>query len=348
MSDFHLFRPLFDKIDAVTATYVTDMSARASAAVSPYVAGGITIALLVLCVLIIRGAVDMPIGELMAKMMRTSIIIAFALGGGIYQGQITPMIRTMPDALATALVSDASGTGTQAADLVDNSAGSGFDKVGDAWEKAHTFSLDAVFYVVVGLIMLVGTVAIVAVGGAFIILAKVALAILAGVGPIFIVALLWAPTQKFFDAWVGQVASYTLLVVMVAATFGFMLTIYTGFMDSVEIDEAQNVAYNLGGILILSVAMVIVLIHLPGAASQLGGGFAMQAIHELRTAARGAGAAGAAAGSAAGKAAQAAGQVGQKVWEAMRGGGAGGAGGASGGGQGGRGAAGRFRGAKAA
>lgn len=288
MSGFELFGPLFTKIDGYMATFANTMAQRTADTVGPIVLSCLTIGFLGLGFLILRGAVQRPMTEMLAKFMRSAVILAFSLSGGLYQGQISHIILTTPDQLATALVASPTSTGAQAANVIDEAAGKGFDKAGDAFEKAHTFSGDALVYGLAGLIVLIGTVALVAVGGAFILLAKIGLAVMCGLGPLFIVALLWKPTEKFFDMWMAQVLGFAMLVVLTATCFGFMVSIFTGFVDTMAFEEGQNVAYNLGGLLILAVAMVIVLIQLPGVASSIGGGVAMSGLNEIRSMASGA------------------------------------------------------------
>lgn len=303
MEGFALFGPLFTKIDGHMTTFANEMAARTADTVGPIVVSCLSLGFLAFGFLIIRGAVQAPMMEYLAKCVRTGIIVAVALTGGLYQGQISNIILTTPDQLATALVSDQSGTGTGAANLIDDAAGKGFDKADDAFKKANLFSADGFFYSLAGFIVILGTVAVVAVGGAFLLLAKIGLAVMCGLGPAFIIMLLWKPTEKFFDLWMGQVCGFAMLIVLTATCFGFMVSIFTGFVDTMSFDGAQNIAYNLGGLLILAVAIFIVLIQLPGVSSAIGGGAALSGLHELRSMANGAkgaakGAAGAVGGAA--------------------------------------------------
>jgi hypothetical protein len=121
--------------------------------------------------------------------------------------------------------------------------------------------------------------------GAFILLAKIALAILAGFGPLFILALLFKSTSRFFEAWCGQVLSYGLLVVLISAVFGVMMQMFTGFMDSMKVDESQNLFWNVGGCGCLALACVVIVIQIPSIAASLANGVGIGLWHELRIAA---------------------------------------------------------------
>ncbi len=288
---FTVFADLFQMVDDKTLQFATEISGRAVTAISPVVVVGLTLAFIVHGMLIIRGMVDSPLMEFLGRSVKIALIVGIALGSGFYQSDIAMLIRDLPNEMATALMSDAQ-SGTQAANLIDTAAQQGFDKTGEAWEKANMFSGDGILYSFVGLLYLLFTIVVVAIGGSFILLSKIGLALLAGLGPLFIVSLAWQPTARFFEVWMGQVANYTMMVVLFAATFGFMLDIYAGALGGVSLDNLSNLAYNIGGIGILSVAMVIVLLQLPALASGLGGGVSMGALHELRAVIGGAKAAG--------------------------------------------------------
>lgn len=294
---FTLFTPLFNKIDAVTTTFVSAISSNAIAAITPVVTVGLTLSFITFALLIIRGAVDMPVMEFLSRSVRIAIITSVALAGGLYQTQIAGAIQSSPDDLAQALITSPS-SGATAASLIDSAADQGFLRAQEAFEKAGIFGDNGIAYAVYGAIIMLATAILVAVGGAFVLLAKIALALLAGLGPLFILALLWQPTQRFFEMWVAQVLNYALLIVLFASVFGFMMSIFTGYMGDIKFDGAMNLGYAVGGSVILAVAMLIILLQLPTIASGLAGGVGLGYMWELRALRGGAASAGRAARTA--------------------------------------------------
>lgn len=278
---FELFTPLFTKIDQITATYVTDISSRSIAAITPVVSVGLTLGFITYGWLIIRGAVEMPVAEFLNRCLRIGIIVSIALAGGLYQSEIADAITTVPDELASALLGNPT-QGASAASLVDQSAQQGFDRASEAFEEAGFFSSDGLLYGLFGIIILLATGLLAAIGGAFLLLAKIALALLAGLGPLFILALIWQPTHRFFDQWAQQVLNYGLLIVLFAAVFGLLMQIFGSYMADLRFDGAQNVAYAIGGSVILSIVSVVLLLQLPSIASGLAGGVGLGYMWELR------------------------------------------------------------------
>ena len=271
---FKVFQPLYDKIDTTTATFVHDIATRCVVEITPVVTVALTISFISYGLLIMRGAVSMPASEFFGKAFRIAIIVNIALADGLYQSDIASLIRTIPDDLATALIVNPS-QGTTAASLIDEAAGAGFSCTADAFNKAGLFSFEGLTYCLIAIIILFMTVILVAVGGAYLLMTKVALSILAGLGPLFIAALIFPATARFFDLWLGQVVNYVLLVVLYAAVFGLMMSIFKGYMSATKMDGLSNVAYTVGGVCILSFSMLVILRQLPSMASSLAGGVAL-------------------------------------------------------------------------
>ena len=278
---FQLFSDLFSKIDTLTTTFVTNTSSQSITAIAPVVSVGLTLSFIAYGWLIIRGAIDMPITDFMGKIIRISIITSIALTGGVYQTQIADAIRQTPDQLINALVIDSTKK-SGAATAIDEAADRGFSLASKAFEHAGFFSKEGLIYCVMGVIILMTTSIFVALGGAILILAKLILSILAGIGPFFILALLWRPTERFFEMWVAQVANYVLLGVLTTMIFGLMLSIYSAYMGDMKFDGVQNIAGTLGGAVVLSVAMIIILLQVPSLASALSGGMSLSYLQELR------------------------------------------------------------------
>ena len=158
--------------------------------------------------------------------------------------------------------------------LIDRAAGQGLSKAEDAFEKGGLMTQQGIAFYTFGVLLLLATVIMVGVGGALILVAKVMLALLAGLGPLFIAALLFDATKRFFDRWVAMIATYCLVVVLFASVFTFLLGIFANYMSGVALDGEMNVAYGIGGALLLTLVSVAILKELHHLAVGLGGGYA--------------------------------------------------------------------------
>ncbi|AGF75073.1 TrwI protein [Bartonella australis AUST/NH1] len=265
---FQLFTQLSSKIDQTTAAYVTDISSKAIAAITPVVSVGLSLAFILYGFLIIRGVIDMPIADFLNRYIRIGIITSIALTGGLYQKEIAELITTMPDELVSELISDTSNSDTMTR-VIDKAAKKGFDRANEAFEESAFFDSNGLLYGIFGVIILLATSTLVAIGGAFIILAKIILAILAGLGPLFIFALLWQPTYRFFEQWMSQILNSIIIIVLFSALFSVVVNIFGNYLANLKFDGTQNVSYSLGGAFILSLFSIVLLLKLASIAGNL-------------------------------------------------------------------------------
>ncbi|WP_330169330.1 type IV secretion system protein [Bartonella grahamii] len=279
--NFTIFTQLFDKIDQITKTYVTDISSKAIATITPFISIGITIAFIIYGWLIIRGAIDMPLSGFVNRFTRISIITSIALTAGLYQPEITNMITQMPHDLSKALITNPLND-KQLMGLLDNAAGKGFLYASRLFEETIFFDANGLLYSLLGILILLATSLVVAIGGGLVLLTKIAIALLVGWGPIFIIALLWQPTYRFFEQWIAQVLSYTILFVLLATIFNLMMNIFANYLGDMKFDYGQNMGYMFGGVLILSIISIMLLLKLASIANALAKGVTFGHLWKIR------------------------------------------------------------------
>lgn len=280
---FTLFAPLFSEFDAATATYVNDISTRMVATITPVISVGLTVGFLFYSLAVIRGTVQMPISDLLWRCFRIGVIVSIATAGGLYQRSIAGAIIATPDALAQALVGNNAVNTSSAGGVLDATAGKAFDVAARQWEKASVFSKQGIMYVVYSGLIIVSTAVLISIGGAFLIMAKVAIAILVGVGPLFIFMLLWQPTQRFFEMWAGQILNYSLLIILMSVLFLFLMGIYGNYMSDITPDSnTMNEVYTLAGALVITGISALIFLQLPSIAGALSGGIGLSYMSEGR------------------------------------------------------------------
>ncbi|WP_208435408.1 type IV secretion system protein [Bartonella phoceensis] len=281
--DFTMFTQLFNYIDQATKTYVTDISSKAIVAITPIVSIGLTITFIIYGWLIIRGAIGMPVSGFLSRCLRISIITSIALSAGLYQSEITNLITKMPYDLSAAIINDPL-QDKPLANLIDKVAERGFERASEAFEETAFLDGDGLLYGLFGILILIATSFLVAIGGAFILLAKIALVLLVGFGPLFIISLLWQPTYQFFERWIAQIVSYTIFLVLLATIFSLMMDIFANYMTDLKFDGEQNVSYALGGALVLSIIFIVLLFKISSIANTLAKGVTFGHLWRLDTA----------------------------------------------------------------
>lgn len=282
---FTLFTPLFQEFDRIIASFTGEASARVIAAITPVVAASLALWFAWWALTVLTGKSQESIGALLWRIGRTSLILSVALGAEHYQGTVGEVVRTAPDALAAAVMGgeaslyDGNGqaitigpSSVGAAGLIDVAAGKGIVAGLEAMKMGSLFEKQGIALFFFGTCILLATVAMVGIGGANILVAKVVLGVLVALGPLFIAALVFDSTRRFFERWTAMVATYALMIALFAALFTFMLGIFQHYVDQVRFDGTQNVGYAVVGALLLSIVTILVTREVKVVALGLGGG----------------------------------------------------------------------------
>jgi len=287
-TDWTLLAPLFEAFEGATRTYVTDISTRMIATVIPVISAGLTVGFLVYALAVIRGTVQTPVSDLLWRCFRIGVIVSIASAGGLYQATLADVIISTPDALAQSLIGTGNGA-TSAGQILDDSIKSAVVVAAEQWEKASVFSKQGIMYVVYSALIMVSAAIMIGIGGAFMIMSKVALSLLVGMGPLFILMLLWEPTKKFFEAWAGQIVTYGLTIVLYSITFTFLIGLYGTYMGNYQPGSSTiNAIFALMGALIISAVSIVILLQLPSIAGALSSGISLGYMREASAAQKGA------------------------------------------------------------
>jgi len=246
---------------------------------------------------VMTGTLHRPLGQMATRFIRNAIIIGIAVTGGLYERNVANLVLGVPDALAHVVMgeepssfyalpatlggegaawAEPTGAGSSQGALIDVAAAQGLVAAKEAFDKAGIFTEQGIVFAFFGVLLLLATVALVAMGGATIITAKVVLGILVGLGPLFVASLLFDTTRHFFARWTAMIVMYGLVLVLFACLFTFMLGVYAKYMTGVRLDGSVSAIYALAGALILSAVSILVLREVKPLAMGLAGGVALQ------------------------------------------------------------------------
>jgi len=282
--EFHVFTDLFNRIDAVTATFATDVSKNIMTSITPIVSVGLTLSFMCYGLLIIYQMVEQPIMDFLLRSVKVAVISAIALTAGLYQDNIAEIIQKTPDQLATLLMTSDK-QDQKASDLLDSAAGAVMQIVGDGFEKSGIFTNQGLVLVFCSVIIMFSAGILLSIGGALILLAKVALSILAALGPLFIASLLFKTTSRFFEIWMNQIITYGLMTVIFAAIFGLLISILKTYTEGLIFDGVTHIAGAVLGCVIFCISSIVIMVHLPGIAAGLSGGIGLTGWNDSKAAA---------------------------------------------------------------
>lgn len=231
---------------------------------------GLTLYVVFYGIAIIRGAVREPVLDFAWRSVRLTAIVMLATESGTFQQYVTDLFgQTLPREIGNAIAG--SGLSLSSGQPFDQLLNKGIEVATRIYDQA---GLTDVAPALIAAILMVFT----AIAGflqfAVMLYAKVGLALVIAVGPIFVALALFEATRPFAEAWTRQVCNFVVLQVLVIALIGLMLTTVTGFVDkygSVAASGGQLIVGAVAISAILGLAAYVAL-QLPEIAGALAGG----------------------------------------------------------------------------
>lgn len=276
-TEFHFYTRMFSELSSALNDYVNGTASTIIAAIRPVAATMMALYVVLWGWSMMRGVISEPITDGVGRIIRLAIIGGIALQLGYYNGVLSNMLWNSPDALANLISGGSEATNSNYLDTLLSQ----MYNLGGAYYQKSQANSSAIGIPDLGLLSMAFAfwfAGIVATGYAAFLLAlsKIALAVLLGVGPIFVLLTIFEPTKRFFDAWIGQALNYVFLVMLSAATVKLMMAILKQYLNDASgqiladpgLDQAiPAVAFSL--------VTALVLVQLPSIASALGGGVAI-------------------------------------------------------------------------
>ncbi|WBO23785.1 type IV secretion system protein [Sphingomonas abietis] len=235
----------------------------------PALTGLLTLYVAIFAIGLLTGRTRLGVTSLTPRMMTMGLVLTFATSWLAYQNVIWTLTTGAPDQIASLIAGTHGSASAAFADKLDMI----FSAIADSTKQTATSVVSATgattngatpgggmftpqgMLWLSGLMLLVGTVGV-------LVTAKVALAALLAVGPVFIVMALFAGTRGLFEGWLKAVVSFAMVPMFVVLIGGAALSmiaplIQAALMDSTTTSTKAVTALFLGAC-VYSALMVIV------------------------------------------------------------------------------------------
>ncbi|MBM3552977.1 MAG: type IV secretion system protein [Alphaproteobacteria bacterium] len=253
---------------------ITNFVSSSAANLAAYVNGPLRVAVMLYVVLygfaVMRGAIVEPIGEFAFRSMRIVLIVLLATNSSAFQHYVTGLFfESLPKEIGNAIAG--SGLNVNSGQPFDQLLSKGIEVANKIYDEA---GLTNIAPALIAAILLV----FVAVGSflqfAVLLYAKIGLGIVIALGPLFIALALFDATRPFAESWVRQVANFLILLVLVVALVGLMVSTVGGFIDKFGTNAASTGEMLVGAVAISAVLGLSghIALQLPTIAGGLAGG----------------------------------------------------------------------------
>ncbi|MDW2116365.1 type IV secretion system protein [Vibrio sp. 1731] len=273
MASTNLFEAIFDKVDTALDTYIVSTVGDIIAFINPIFSSLLIIWIAIWGYLMLFGKVSEPLQEGVFRILRIGFIMALGLTAGTYMGVVVDVLAHGPEEIASIITG--SPTGTSAATL-DNLFSKVFEVSEAAWDMGGILDGNFGMYLISLIVLVVGA-GLALVVAFLILLSKIMTTVLLGIGPLFIVMLLFNATQRFFESWLGMVMNFGFILVLSAAIGSLMTTLASSYITAMSGADASALA-NLGDAAMLCIVFglcILVVKQVPSVAAALGGGVAL-------------------------------------------------------------------------
>lgn len=221
------------------------------------------------------------------RLFRAFVIYTLATSWGDFQTLVYNALNNGPSAIGNALLSvvtTANNTGTSAnltsVNGVQNALQNMWDTTNSATEAFlqnagitnwGPYIFAAVFYVVMALLI----------GFAIflIVLSKMFMWLLLALAPVFIILLLFGVTSRFFSGWLGSIAQYFVVQVLVYAFLAFYVSLIQQSIDTLNgVANSKSATWaTIGPVVLLAIIGILLLSQINNVAAAIAGGVPVHA-----------------------------------------------------------------------
>ncbi|MEW5687698.1 MAG: type IV secretion system protein [Pseudomonadota bacterium] len=258
-----IFTPAYAYVDGRLDLLLNEGAANAMAEV----AGPLRVALILYVLLygfaILRGAISEPLMDFAIRSVKLALVVMLATTPAYGSWIAQPLFHGLPDALARAVGGGAVGDAGAAFDQFFNRAAFLGEKIAEQVTLTDWLPL-----LMSGGVWTCGALAA-ALGFGIVTLAKVALALLVALGPIFIACALFEASRRYFFGWLSQAVNYLVLFALILAVFQMVLAIVAEQWGTIESSDPMS-----AGLIFIALCLLgaIFFLQTPAIAAGITGG----------------------------------------------------------------------------
>jgi type IV secretion system protein VirB6 len=276
---YPLYSKLFGKLNNVAQSFNDDTLSNVISAFRPTASLLFLIYIGILGFQLFFNLIQEPVKETIVKMLRASVIYSMAMNPAIYNDFFADWLWKLPDALANMILN---GQNTDNGSFLDGILSQYFQTyqifVDEADKDSSTLGIPNLDFLFGGWITLALGIILTAYSAVFVVTAKLALAILLPIGPIFVLTITFDATRKFFDAWIGQILSFAFKVMLLAAILKLNVSMIRDYITEANTLMKTPQIEQLLPIIIFTGISIVVLKQISSMGAALGGGMAIDTL----------------------------------------------------------------------
>lgn len=234
------------------------------------------------------------VADLLTHCVKIIVLLSMATQWDMFFLFIFNMVTDLPSSIAGQILQAASnsyGTAAQAdSEITANAALSQFFDRGMAVsaEILQGAGWNHIGQYLYALAIWLGTIGLTAYAAMLIILAKLAVAILLAIGPLFILLLMFAGTKSLFEGWLRTLLNYATIPIFVYTLLAILLVLIEGPLQHLENNNGiyDELITAIGPFLLTSIISILLLSQILNMAASITGGVSLSTMGLMRLTSR--------------------------------------------------------------
>ena len=261
-------------IDTMLATYLTSTLMAVMGVLVPIVVAGQTLWMLLYGYDVLRGQVQEPVMTFTWKVIKVIFICAVALTASVYQFYVQDTTTGLTTGMVATFIPPGSTVNTTNIwTILDSFNAAASDLVLKAIDADEGVAFPDLMPYFAAALFSIGNCVLLIVAFCVTLWVRVIQTFVFAVGPIFILALAFRPTARFFDGWVAMLFSTVVLTWLVFFVLGFSIGTGQTFIEKITLNfETINLLAEALSYVVIMVVFAFLLYQSPSVASSLTGG----------------------------------------------------------------------------
>jgi type IV secretion system protein VirB6 len=229
-------------------------------------------------VLMLTGRAQLTYREAIGRLGTMLFVYVLATNADVYTGFLERLFVNSPAAIANVAVGGGGATGQNAA--MDNFYNAGMDTGNKIWDRGHVAGPWSPF--LAAIVVYAITLGVAAYAAFLLALAKVALAVLLILTPLFALLYLFGHTRRLFEGWLGQVIHFALVPILVYGVLGLILNIAQADLASLDENSEMATMKDVLNLALVGVVAILLLTQVMWIAEGIAGGMTLSTMGAFR------------------------------------------------------------------
>jgi len=219
---------------------------------------------------VLQGMIPLTLQQVAKHILKALIIFQLATNWGTFTTFFYNVFTSGPDKLTSALLG-----GNAPTKQLEDVYVVGIEAAQNIFRKAGTFDIAQML---LALLVIIGTVLMVGVALFLLVFAKMGLAVLLSIAPIFLTFALWKSTQGLFQGWINYLVHYAMIPVITYAVLGLALQLIQAPVNEMKAAGENLTMATTTPYLLMGAITTLLCSQVLKIAAALGGGITLSAM----------------------------------------------------------------------